>query len=591
MNLVVAGHVDHGKSTVLGRLFADSGALPEGKLEQVKAYCARNARPFEYAYLLDALKDEQRQGITIEAARTFFKTKKRDYLIVDAPGHVEFIKNMVTGAARAEGALLVIDAAEGVRENSKRHGYLLGLLGIRQVVVVVNKMDLVRYDRGVFDATRAEFADFLRELDIEAAAYIPVSGRNGDNLVVGSTACAWYDGPTVLEKMDQLEKAKPPEALPFRMPLQDIYRFTEAGDDRRIFVGTVASGMAEVGQEIVFYPSGKRSRIGSIEGFNAPPAGKIGAAEAVGFTLSEQIYVRPGELVARADEKPPSVATRIRVNLFWMGRHPMLRERSYKLKLGAKSGAVELVEILNVLDASELSTVKTKQQIDRFDVADCVLELAKPLAFDAVSAIAQTGRFVVVDNYEIVGGGTVVGAADDRKSVFRERVARRNSEWQGGEVDRESRRFRNRHDGKFILLTGASGAELHALASALEKRLFTSGFSAYYIGMNGLLSFGGRGDNAEPEKREEQIVRLGEIGRMMSESGQLFLTTIGEIDEYDLAKLRLLNEPSELFVVGVGAHNREGTAVRLDGTEPHAVAVERIMAALNAEKIIADYCI
>ena len=191
LSLVVAGHVDHGKSTIVGRLLTDTGSLPQGKLEQIKAYCERNAKPFEYAFLLDALKDEQSQGITIDAARIFFKTPKRDFLIIDAPGHIEFLQNMISGASHASAALLVIDAAEGVQENSRRHGYMLAMLGIRQIAVLVNKMDQVGYRQDVFDRIVTEYTHFLREIDIEASAFLPVSGLQGENLTQAPAAMPW----------------------------------------------------------------------------------------------------------------------------------------------------------------------------------------------------------------------------------------------------------------------------------------------------------------------------------------------------------------------------------------------------------------
>src|ERR671911_1113453 len=201
MNIVIVGHVDHGKSTVIGRLLADTHSLPEGKLEQIRTQCELNSKPFEYAFLLDALKDEQAQGITIDAARVFFKSKLRHYLILDAPGHIEFLKNMITGAARAEAALLVIDAAEGVQENSRRHGYMMSLLGIRQLAVVVNKMDLVGWDRGVYDRIVKEYAAFLDQVGLKPSGFIPVSARGGDNIASRSPELAWYDGPTVLNAL------------------------------------------------------------------------------------------------------------------------------------------------------------------------------------------------------------------------------------------------------------------------------------------------------------------------------------------------------------------------------------------------------
>ena len=201
MNIVIAGHVDHGKSTIIGRLLADTNSLPEGKLEQIKESCRQNSKPFEYAFLLDALKDEQSQGITIDAARVFFSTKKREYIIIDAPGHIEFLKNMVTGASRAEAALLVIDAEEGVRENSRRHGYMLSMLGIKQVVVLVNKMDLVKYDRGVFNSVVEEYKKFLAGINL-AADFVPVSGMEGDTVAELTDKMPWYKGNTVLEVLD-----------------------------------------------------------------------------------------------------------------------------------------------------------------------------------------------------------------------------------------------------------------------------------------------------------------------------------------------------------------------------------------------------
>lgn len=218
MNIVIVGHVDHGKSTVIGRLLADTGSLPEGKLEAVKEYCRKNSRPFEYAFLLDALKDEQAQGITIDTARCFFKTNKRDYIIIDAPGHIEFLKNMVTGASRAEAVLLVIDAKEGIQENSKRHGHIVSMLGIHQAVVLVNKMDLVHFDQGVFEKITGEFTEFLHKVNIKPVNFIPLSAFNGDNIAVRSEHTPWYGGPTVLEQLDQFANKRKTRSFRLECP-------------------------------------------------------------------------------------------------------------------------------------------------------------------------------------------------------------------------------------------------------------------------------------------------------------------------------------------------------------------------------------
>ena len=423
MGIVIVGHVDHGKSTIIGRLLADTGTLPEGRLEQIKDLCARTSKPFEYAFLLDALKDERAQGITIDAARVFFRTPKRRYLILDAPGHVEFLKNMVTGAARAEAALLVLDAGEGIQENTRRHAYLLSMLGVRQIAVVVNKMDLVGCRQEAFDAFARDLGAFLATIDMTPAAIIPVIGREGDNLAMRSTTMAWYSGPTVLEVLDAFRSQGEAVDGPFRMPVQAVFKFTNDGDDRRIVAGTIDSGRLRVGDEVVFHPSGKRTRVKSLEAFNRVAPAVVGAGESAGFTLAQQIYVTRGELATLAHEPQPVTATRIRASIFWLGARPLELGRSYALKLGTARVSVHLEHIERVLDASTLESVTGRTAVVRNEVADCVLKLRHPIAFDRASELAATSRFVLVDDFSISGGGVVreaLPAADGRAPTARD---------------------------------------------------------------------------------------------------------------------------------------------------------------------------
>lgn len=306
LQIVFVGHVDHGKSTLLGRLYADTGSLPDGHLEKVRQICARQGKPFEYAFLFDAFLEEQEQGITIDTARTFFKWQNRQYLILDAPGHKEFLKNMVSGAARAEAAVLIIDALEGVQEQSRRHGYLLSLLGIRQLVVVVNKMDLVEYREAAFAEIVKGYRGFLKELNLAPAFFIPASAREGDNVVDASSAMPWYDGPTLLQSLAGFNKLPSRDDLPLRFPVQDVYKF----DARRIIAGRVETGELKVGDTLVFSPSNKSSVVKSIESFNRPqPPQSAGSGRSTGFTLSEQIFIERGE-IASLKEAPPEVCTR-----------------------------------------------------------------------------------------------------------------------------------------------------------------------------------------------------------------------------------------------------------------------------------------
>ena len=353
MNIVIVGHVDHGKSTVVGRLFADTGSLPEGKLEAVRKECERTGKPFEYAFLLDALTDEQDQGITIDTARAFFKTAKRDYILIDAPGHIEFLKNMISGAARAEAATLVIDAKEGVRENSRRHGYILSMLGIRQVVICVNKMDLVDRSESHFKAIEKEYREFLSSIGaVTPTQFIPVSAVNGENLATRSDKMPWYKGPTLLESLDTFQKAPSKNDRAFRMPVQAVYKFVSQGDDRRIVAGRIDSGKAKVGDKIVFLPSNKASTIKSIEAFNAAPRTEIDAGWSTGFTLTEEIFVTRGEIMAH-EGSAPLVSTRFRANLIWLGKKPFTVGKDYKLKIHTQAVPVRIHKINKVIDASE----------------------------------------------------------------------------------------------------------------------------------------------------------------------------------------------------------------------------------------------
>jgi bifunctional enzyme CysN/CysC len=426
MNIVIVGHVDHGKSTVIGRLLADTHSLPQGKLEQVRAQCELNSKPFEYAFLLDALKDEQAQGITIDAARVFFKSQRRHYLILDAPGHIEFLKNMITGASRAEAALLVIDAAEGVQENSRRHGYMMSLLGIRQLAVVVNKMDLVNWDRAVYDRIVREYGEFLDQVGIRPSCFIPVAARSGDNIADRSENLSWFEGPTVLDALDAFHSEPAPVDRPFRMPVQDVYKFTKQGDDRRIVAGTIDSGGVSVGDHVIFYPSGKTSRVKSIEAFNRPMRNRAEAGWAVGFTLQEQIYVTRGEVATLESQPRPQVTTRLRVSLFWLGKQPLVKRKEYLLKLGTARVTCRLEEVLRVMDASTLDATTQNNAVQRHDVAECVLKLDRAIACDLAEEIPATSRFVIVDDYEIRGGGIVREALPDRQTAVRDRVLLRN---------------------------------------------------------------------------------------------------------------------------------------------------------------------
>ncbi len=553
MHIVIGGHVDHGKSTIVGRLLADTGTLPEGKLEQVRAHCARNARPFEYAFLIDALKEEQAQGITIDSARVFFKTRHRDYIIIDAPGHIEFLKNMVSGAARAEAALLVIDAQEGIRENSRRHGYMLSMLGVRQLGVVVNKMDLVGYDEAVFRAIERGYRDFLAQLGVQPAGFVPASGREGDNVADRSARMPWYGGPTALEMLEQFVPAAPPVEAPFRMPVQAVYKFTNAGDARRIVAGTIESGTVHPGDEVVFYPSGKKSRVRRLEAFGGRDSGDGAAAGmTTGFTLEEQIFVTRGELVALADQPRPKVTTRVRASVFWLGHRPLAPGREYLLKLGAARVPAVLEEVCRAIDASTLDPVADPTQVERHGVADCVLRLARPLAFDLAEEIASTSRFVLVDDYEIRGGGIVREALPDPEAWVRDKVFVRNLKWEPSTIGSARRATSYGHRAALALVTGDDEAGRKRLAKELEARLFEEGRVVYYLGIGSVL-YGVDADLARSEEnRREHLRRLAEVAHILLDAGVMLVVTAAELERADLDLIRTAVGHEVIVVAWVG---------------------------------------
>lgn len=592
MNIVVVGHVDHGKSTVIGRLMADTNSLPQGKLEQVKFNCERNSKPFEYAFLLDALKDEQAQGITIDSARCFFKTNKRHYIIIDAPGHSEFLKNMITGATRAEAALLIIDAHEGVQENSRRHGYMLSMLGIKQIAICVNKMDLVDYSQEVFDNIQKEYSEFLKEINITPKLFLPISARKGDNIVSLSDNIPWFKGMHVLETMDDFKKELDGKDKSFRFPLQDIYKFTENRDDRRIFVGRIETGEIRKGDKVVFLPSSKTSTIRAVEGFHMPDDSYAYSGQSTGFTLETQIYVKPGEIMCKAGEELPKIGARFRANIFWLGRQPMVKQKQYKLKIGTSQMPVWLEGIHHILDASELSTVQNKQKIDRHDVGDCILQTYKPIAFDLTGDIAATSRFVIVDDYEITGGGIIVEDLGTENKRLQDYIDRREQNWARSAITPEKRRSRYGHAATLVLFTGPRGVGKQPMAGKLEEKLFECNFFTYYLGLANTLEHLTSRTGMDKD-RVGLLTQLGEISHIFTDAGLILITTISEMDDYELQMLRTLNHPSDLVVVNVGDNLFSSEKVDLDLPEQAdpEIYVQQVVQFLQQRNVITDYMI
>ena len=522
LRIVIVGHVDHGKSTLVGRMFHDTGSLPDGKFESITEMCKRRGVPFEWAFLMDALQAERDQGITIDTSQIWFKTEQRDYTIIDAPGHKEFLKNMITGAAQSDAALLIIDAAEGVREQSRRHGYLLHLLGVRQVAVAVNKMDLVDYDRETFDKIEAEYREYLHSIGVEPTFVIPVSAREGDNIVGPSSNTPWYKGPSIVGALDSFQPKTDPVDRPLRMPVQDVYKF----DQRRIIAGRVEEGVIKVGDELLFSPSNKTARVQSIEAWHNVPGRKAPttaeAGYSIGITLDEQIFVERGEVISHVEHAPIETDV-FRARIFWLGREPMVAGKSYRLKLGTLEAPVTVQSIETIIDTTDLSGASS-HQVERNQVAEVVLRARRMLALDEFESSPKSGRFVLVDKYDIAGGGIISmeGYADQR-GLITARSTNITKVEHG--IDEQARAFRNGHKGGVLWFTGLSGAGKSTLAVALEKKLFEKGYNVYVLdgdnvrhGLNANLGF-------SPVDRAENIRRVGEVAALFARAGMIAITS------------------------------------------------------------------
>jgi bifunctional enzyme CysN/CysC len=483
---------------------------------------------FEYSFLLDSLLEEQEQNITIDTTQIQFRTDKRPYVIIDAPGHKEFLKNMITGAASADAAVLLIAANEGVREQSRRHGYLLSLLGIKQVVVAVNKMDLVDFSEQVFDDVVAEYKKFLSQIGLQSRAFVPISARSGLNVAFrnpddqagaadsGDSAMPWYSGPTITEMLDTFEPPKPLNELPLRFPVQDIYRF----DERRIIAGRIESGTLRVGDELFFSPNDKTGVVKSIERWNAPVRDYAVAGESIGITLEEQIFVERGH-IASHEADAPIESNRFKARLFWMGRKSLTVGERYKLKLATQELDAEVVSVDRVIDASTLETVsEARGEIARNDVAEITIQTRGALVVDNHDRNPIMGRFVIVDNRQVAGGGIIFGGV----YTDRTQIKSKNIFWSEGDITAQRRALRNGHKGAVIWLTGLSGSGKSTIASALERELFKLNMQTYVLdgdnirhGLNANLGF-------SPEDRSENIRRVAEVAKLVADAGAVTIT-------------------------------------------------------------------
>lgn len=398
LKFVMVGHVDHGKSTLIGRLLFDTNSLQEGKIEEIKNLCESLGKELEFGYVMDHLEEERDQGITIDTAQTFFSTQKRDYVIIDAPGHVEFLKNMISGASHAEAAVLIVDVEEGVKEQTKRHAYILGMLGLSQVIVVINKMDLAGYDPDKFNNLKNDLMGFLTNLNIKPSYVIPISAKKGDLIVNRTKNMNWYTGPTFLEALGTFKPKENAKNKPLRFVVQDVYSF-----DKRIIVGRVESGIIKKGDRIKVLPSGEETSVKSIEEF-LKDTNEAQAGKSTGITTEDKLFIDRGDVIVHISDLP-AITNRIKANIFWMDRIPFKKGENLRFRCATQDVNCEIEKIIKVINSSTLELItEDASEIKNREVANVVIRTDKPVVVENFNRMEELGRFVLGREDTCAGG-------------------------------------------------------------------------------------------------------------------------------------------------------------------------------------------
>ena len=515
LRFLTCGSVDDGKSTLIGRLLYDSSLVYEDQLKAAEQDQKRPGTgasgPLDLSLLIDGLQAEREQKITIDVAYRYFSTPRRKFIVADTPGHVQYTRNMATGASNCDFAVLLVDARSGVLTQTRRHACILSLLGIRKVAVAVNKMDLVDFDQARFDAIASDFSSFVEPLQFERVTYIPVSALKGDNVIHPSTHLRWYHGPTLLGHLETVDVGHTERERPFRFPVQWVNR---PHLDFRGYAGTVASGAIRPGEEVVIHPSGKRAHVARI----VTADGDLEQAregDAVTLTFAEEVDVSRGDLIARADAAP-SIADQIAARLIWFDEEPMLPGRTYTLKCGCQTTTATVSSLKYKLNVDNLDHVAGKT-LELNEVGSCNITTARALVFDPYADNGNTGSFILIDRFT---NATVAAGMIE----FGLRRAT-NIQWQELFIDKTARASLKEQKPCVLWFTGLSGAGKSTIANTLEKRLHALGRHTYLLdgdnirhGLNKDLGF-------TDADRVENIRRVAETAKLFVEAGLIVMVS------------------------------------------------------------------
>ncbi|MGA3798515.1 sulfate adenylyltransferase subunit CysN [Pseudomonas fluorescens] len=515
LRFITCGSVDDGKSTLIGRLLYESKALFEDQLGQLEADSKRlgtQGDELDFALLVDGLSAEREQGITIDVAYRFFATDKRKFIVADTPGHEQYTRNMVTGASTADLAVILIDARQGLLTQTRRHSYLVSLLGIRKVVVAINKLDLVGFSQAVFERIETDYRAFAAQIGLQDIQCIPLSALRGDNMLEASANTPWYQGPTLLQHLENvpLEQARQVEAA-FRLPVQWVNR---PNLDFRGYCGNVVAGSVNVGDRIRVLPSGQQSEVTAIFG-SAGEQQQALCNQAVTLVLKDDIDISRGDLIALADA-PPAVADQFEATLVWMDDEPMLPGRPYLMKIGCRTIGMSCANLKHRVDVNSLEHLAAKT-LELNGIGVCNLHLDRPIAFDAYADNRDTGGFIVIDRLSnrTVGAGMLHFALRRAQNVH----------WQAIDVNREAHAALKGQSPRVLWFTGLSGAGKSTIANLVERKLHALGRHTYLLDGDNVRHGLNRDLGFTEADRVENIRRVSEVARLMLDAGLITLVS------------------------------------------------------------------
>ena len=540
MRFINCGSVDDGKSTLIGRLLHDTKRLLDDQLSNLHADSLRHGTQngeIDFALLVDGLAAEREQGITVDVAYRFFDTDKRKFIVADCPGHEQYTRNMATGASTAELAIVLVDARKGLLTQTRRHSFIVSLLGIRHVLLAVNKMDLVGYDQAVFDRISAGYRELAGQLGIPNVTCIPLSALRGDNLLEQSPNTPWYRGASVLEHLETVQVERTAAATGFRMPVQWVCRPDQTF---RGFAGSVVSGEVAPGTDIVVLPSGQRSRVARVVTADGDLA-QAGAGQAVTLTLTDEIDASRGDVIAAANDAC-EVADQFAAHLLWLDGQPLLPGRPYWLKLGTRTVGAQVTEIKHKVDVNTQERLAAKH-LELNEVAYCNLYLDQPVAFEAYADNRQLGGFILVDRQTnaTVGAGTLDFALRRAGNIH----------WQHLEVDKAARAHIKHQRPRCLWFTGLSGSGKSTIANLLEKRLLASGIHTYLLDGDNVRHGLSKDLGFTDEDRVENIRRVAEVAKLMVDAGLVVLVSFISPFRAERRMARAMFEEGEFLEVFV----------------------------------------